>query len=195
MRRGELLIAACPSREVLKHVTSRWGVQVLLVLETRVHRFSELRRAIGGVSERMLAQTLQWLEADGLVDQRPTRSALLMRVVVFMVITCYMRLDCVSFVPVMFHINSRPLFGAGRLKRTPYPWLARGGTGPHSRSHRRRSRVRAVRAFQVTDDLCWAPFPGAGIAVGWLGQPASRLPVPWWPRIAGIAPSLVPRFR
>lgn len=69
MLRGELLVAACPSREVLKHVTSRWGVLVLLVLETRMHRFSELRRAIGGVSERMLAQTLQWLEGDGLVDR------------------------------------------------------------------------------------------------------------------------------
>jgi DNA-binding HxlR family transcriptional regulator len=69
MRRGELLDAACPSREVLKHMTSRWGVLVLLVLETRVHRFSELRRAIGGVSERMLAQTLQWLESDGLVER------------------------------------------------------------------------------------------------------------------------------
>lgn len=69
MRRGELLAEACPSREVLKHITSRWGVLVLLVLETRVHRFSELRRAIGGVSERMLAQTLQWLESDGLVDR------------------------------------------------------------------------------------------------------------------------------
>ncbi len=69
MRRGRLLAAACPSREVLKHVTSRWGVLVLVVLETRVHRFSELRRAIDGVSERMLAQTLQWLEGDGLVDR------------------------------------------------------------------------------------------------------------------------------
>ena len=69
MRRGELLVEACPSREVLKHITSRWGVLILLVLETRVHRFSELRRAIGGVSERMLAQTLQWLESDGLVDR------------------------------------------------------------------------------------------------------------------------------
>jgi len=69
MRRGELLAETCPSREVLKHVTSRWGVLVLLVLETRVHRFSQLRRAIGGVSERMLAQTLQWLESDGLVDR------------------------------------------------------------------------------------------------------------------------------
>lgn len=69
LRRGDLLAAACPSREVLKHVTSRWGVLVLIVLETRTHRFAEMRRAIGGVSERMLAQTLQWLEADGLVDR------------------------------------------------------------------------------------------------------------------------------
>lgn len=67
VRRGDLLAEACPSREVLKHLTSRWGVLVLMVLETRTHRFSELRRAIGGVSERMLAQTLQWLENDGLV--------------------------------------------------------------------------------------------------------------------------------
>lgn len=69
MRRGNLMAAACPSRDVLKHVTSRWGVLVLMALESGTHRFSELRRAIGGVSERMLAQTLQWLEQDGLVDR------------------------------------------------------------------------------------------------------------------------------
>lgn len=69
LQRGNLLAEACPSREVLKHVTSRWGVLVLIVLERKMHRFSELRRAIGGVSERMLAQTLQWLESDGLVDR------------------------------------------------------------------------------------------------------------------------------
>lgn len=68
-RRGNLLAEACPSREVLKHVTSRWGVLVLIVLEGGTHRFSELRRAIGGVSEKMLAQTLQWLEGDGLVER------------------------------------------------------------------------------------------------------------------------------
>ncbi len=69
VRRGNLLAAACPSRDVLKHVTSRWGVLVLMVLESGTHRFSELRRAIGGVSERMLAQTLQWLEGDGLIER------------------------------------------------------------------------------------------------------------------------------
>lgn len=69
LRRGDLLAVDCPSREVLKHVTSRWGVLVLMTLEGGTHRFSELRRTIGGVSERMLAQTLQWLEGDGLVDR------------------------------------------------------------------------------------------------------------------------------
>lgn len=66
-RRGDLMSAKCPSREVLRHVTSRWGVLVLIALEADTRRFSELRRSIGGVSERMLAQTLRWLEVDGIV--------------------------------------------------------------------------------------------------------------------------------
>ncbi|RPE27820.1 winged helix-turn-helix transcriptional regulator [Kitasatospora cineracea] len=57
----------CASRGVLEHVTSRWAVLVLAVLLDGTHRFSELRRAVGGVSEKMLAQTLQTLEQDGLV--------------------------------------------------------------------------------------------------------------------------------
>ena len=69
LMRGDVLAANCPSRDVLKHLTSRWGVLVLIVLEQRMHRFSELRRTIGGVSERMLAQTLQQLEADGMVSR------------------------------------------------------------------------------------------------------------------------------
>lgn len=67
MERGNVFAAQCPSREVLKHVTSRWGVLVLVALLGGTHRFSDLRRKIGGVSERMLAQTLQWLEQDGFV--------------------------------------------------------------------------------------------------------------------------------
>jgi len=65
--RGNLFAEACPSREVLKHVTSRWGVLILVALLTGTHRFSDLRRKISGVSEKMLSQTLQWLEADGFV--------------------------------------------------------------------------------------------------------------------------------
>jgi DNA-binding HxlR family transcriptional regulator len=52
---------------VLQNVTSRWGVLVLVALMAGTYRFSELRRKIGGVSEKMLAQTLQALEADGFV--------------------------------------------------------------------------------------------------------------------------------
>lgn len=65
--------AMCPHRLVLEHVTSRWGVLVLIQLLERPHRFSELRRAIGRVSEKMLTQTLQTLERDGLVhrDAKP----------------------------------------------------------------------------------------------------------------------------
>lgn len=70
MRRGDLMAVDCPSRDVLKHLTNRWGVLVLIALLTGTHRFSELRRKVGGVSERMLAQTLQGLEGDGMVDRR-----------------------------------------------------------------------------------------------------------------------------
>ncbi|MFF1397562.1 winged helix-turn-helix transcriptional regulator [Streptomyces sp. NPDC058287] len=63
----------CPYRLVLEHVTSRWGVLVLIALEERSYRFSELRREIGRVSEKMLTQTLQTLERDGMVhrDAKP----------------------------------------------------------------------------------------------------------------------------
>lgn len=64
---ARVLAAECPSRAVLGHITSRWGVLVLIVLLERTHRFSQLRRAIGGVSEKMLAQTLDALAYDGLV--------------------------------------------------------------------------------------------------------------------------------
>lgn len=69
MQRGEVFSDACPSREILKHLTSRWGVLVLIGLLEGPHRFSALRRKIGGVSEKMLAQTLQTLEADGFVNR------------------------------------------------------------------------------------------------------------------------------
>ncbi|WP_033400571.1 winged helix-turn-helix transcriptional regulator [Actinokineospora enzanensis] len=59
----------CPGRAVMEHIASRWGVLVLGVLLDGTRRFSELRRAVGGVSEKMLAQTLQALERDGLVHR------------------------------------------------------------------------------------------------------------------------------
>ncbi len=68
-RQGDLMSDACPSREVLKHITSRWGTLTLVALQDGTLRFSELRRTIGGVSERMLAHTLQQLEGDGMVER------------------------------------------------------------------------------------------------------------------------------
>ena len=67
---GDVFADKCPSRLILNHITSRWGVLVLVALLAGTHRFSELRRKITGVSERMLAQTLQTLETDGFVDRR-----------------------------------------------------------------------------------------------------------------------------
>lgn len=67
--KGNVFAEKCPSREVLNHVTSRWGVLLLLGLRGGTFRFSELRRKVGGISEKMLAQTLQTLESDGFVER------------------------------------------------------------------------------------------------------------------------------
>ncbi|HEY3437447.1 MAG TPA: helix-turn-helix domain-containing protein [Actinotalea sp.] len=64
-----VLASACPSRVVLDHVTSKWGVLVLVALSRSTLRWGELRRAVEGISEKMLAQTLRTLEADGIVHR------------------------------------------------------------------------------------------------------------------------------
>jgi DNA-binding HxlR family transcriptional regulator len=67
--RGDLFSESCPSRDILKHVMSRWGVLLLVALGDGAQRFGELRRKVGGISEKMLAQTLVWLEQDGFVQR------------------------------------------------------------------------------------------------------------------------------
>jgi hypothetical protein len=52
MQRGDLFAEKCPSREVLKHVTSRWGVLLLVALLSGTQRFSDLRRKVNGISEK-----------------------------------------------------------------------------------------------------------------------------------------------
>jgi DNA-binding HxlR family transcriptional regulator len=79
MTRGDVMSEHCPSRDALKHVTSRWGVLLLVALGGGGLRFGALRRKVGGISERMLIQTLQWLEQDGFV-QRIAHSGLPPRV-------------------------------------------------------------------------------------------------------------------
>ncbi len=66
-QKGDLYAADCPSREVLNHIATRWSSLILVMLLEKTHRFSELARRIGGVSERMLAHSLHALEADGFV--------------------------------------------------------------------------------------------------------------------------------
>ena len=70
VERGNVLASACPSRQILQHLTSRWGALVLVSLHYGTKRFSELHRAIDGVSERMLTKTLQELEADGMLIRK-----------------------------------------------------------------------------------------------------------------------------
>ncbi|HAB43524.1 MULTISPECIES: winged helix-turn-helix transcriptional regulator [Acinetobacter] len=64
---GQVLSNECASREILEHLTNKWSVLVLRCLSEGVHRFSELKQRIEGVSEKMLAQTLKMLEQDGFI--------------------------------------------------------------------------------------------------------------------------------
>ncbi|MBD9734849.1 helix-turn-helix transcriptional regulator [Streptomyces sp. H28] len=70
----DVFARACPSRSTLEHVTGRWGSLTLGALYGGSLRFNELRRRVDGVSEKMLSQTLQALERDGLVhrEAQPT---------------------------------------------------------------------------------------------------------------------------
>jgi DNA-binding HxlR family transcriptional regulator len=65
----DVFARACPSRRVLESVTGKWGVLALAALHEGPYRFNALRRRVDGVSEKMLAQTLQALERDGLVHR------------------------------------------------------------------------------------------------------------------------------
>ena len=67
MEKGDLFSKPCPSRNVMKHVSSQWGILILIALRSGTHRFSEMRRKMGGVSEKMLAQSLRALVHDGFV--------------------------------------------------------------------------------------------------------------------------------
>ena len=66
----DIYSADCPTRGILDDVVSRWGCLVLLLLHERSYRFSELAYLIGGVSEKMLSQTLRRLEHDGFVRRQ-----------------------------------------------------------------------------------------------------------------------------
>jgi DNA-binding HxlR family transcriptional regulator len=64
---ADVFSRGCLSRPLLHDVTGRWGTLALTALLDGPARFNALRRRVDGVSEKMLAQTLQALERDGLV--------------------------------------------------------------------------------------------------------------------------------
>ena len=66
---NDVYAGICPARELLDRIADKWTTLVIGVLgpAERPQRFSELRRQIGGITQKMLTQTLRDLERDGLV--------------------------------------------------------------------------------------------------------------------------------
>ena len=64
--------ADCPTRQVLDRIADKWTVLLLILLSQRPWRFNELRREIGGLTQKMASQTLKGLERDGLVKRKVT---------------------------------------------------------------------------------------------------------------------------
>jgi DNA-binding HxlR family transcriptional regulator len=63
-------LASCPTRTVLETIADKWATLIIDLLRGGPRRFGALRRAIGGISQKMLTQTLRDLERDGLVQRR-----------------------------------------------------------------------------------------------------------------------------
>ena len=66
---GDIYAENCPTRQVLDRIGDKWTALIIGLLATKTMRFSELRRNIGGISQKMLTQTLRNLERDGLVTR------------------------------------------------------------------------------------------------------------------------------
>jgi DNA-binding HxlR family transcriptional regulator len=61
--------AKCPTRQILDHIAGKWTVLIVDALIEGTMRYTDLRRRIEGVSQKMLTQTLRSLEADGFVTR------------------------------------------------------------------------------------------------------------------------------
>ncbi|MFI6211960.1 winged helix-turn-helix transcriptional regulator [Nocardia brasiliensis] len=59
----------CEVRQILDRVADKWSLLVIALLDQQSLRFTELKRKIDGVSQRMLTRTLRHLERDGLVER------------------------------------------------------------------------------------------------------------------------------
>lgn len=73
-RTYDAYLASCPARQLLDALSDKWVTLVLTALADGPRRYSELARAIAGVSQKMLTQTLRTLERDGLLTRSVTAS-------------------------------------------------------------------------------------------------------------------------
>ncbi len=67
---GDIYDPGCPGRLVLDRIGDRWTVLIVGVLENGTRRFSEVRDAVGGITPKVLTQTLRAMERDGLVARK-----------------------------------------------------------------------------------------------------------------------------
>ena len=72
MKSANAYSADCPTRQILDRIGDKWAVLILLLLRDEPLRFNQLRRAVEGISQKMLSQVLKSLERDGLVRRRVT---------------------------------------------------------------------------------------------------------------------------
>lgn len=75
MSEYDVFLADCPARTTLAVVADTWTVVVLMALGQRPHGHTEMRERIGGISSKMLTQTLRRLESNGLVGRRDLATA------------------------------------------------------------------------------------------------------------------------
>ena len=61
--------ANCPTRYVLDVIADKWAALIIALLQEQPMRFTALHKGIGGISQKMLTQTLRSLERDGLVQR------------------------------------------------------------------------------------------------------------------------------
>ena len=66
---SEVTAEGCPLRDILDRVGDKWSVLVVVLLGEGTRRFSDLRRSVDGISQRMLTHTLRQLERDGLISR------------------------------------------------------------------------------------------------------------------------------
>jgi DNA-binding HxlR family transcriptional regulator len=67
---ADVFNAHCPSRKLLELLSEKWSLLLIHALMDGAHRTAELRREVGGISEKMLIQTLRRLERHGIIERR-----------------------------------------------------------------------------------------------------------------------------